>query len=74
MASTKLYLLSLIVALFFIAVIAEPLPEGEPETEPESSGEPEAGANSEPEGNTASLAHGHILTAFASFLAYILLK
>merc|ERR1712018_75240 len=76
MASTQFYLLSLIVAFLFLTVIAEPLPEGEPESvaesEPES--QPEAGAASEPEGNSASVSQGHIVTAFVSFLAYVLLK
>ena len=74
MGNTQLYLLSLIVALLFITVYAEPLPEGEPEGEPESGAEPEAGANSEPEHNSASLSYVHGLTAIVSFLAYAMLK
>ena len=74
MGNTQLYLLSLIVALLFITVYAEPLPEGEPEGEPESGAEPEAGANSEPEHNSASLSYAHGLTAIVSFLAYAMLK
>ena len=75
MGNTQLYLLSLVVALFFIAIYAEPLPESEPEGAPEvePEGTPEAGANAQPE-NAASLAQGHMLTALVSFFAYILFK
>ena len=74
MANTRLFLLSVLIAFLFAIVIAEPLPEGEPEGEPETGAEPEAGANAEPEKNSVSLAQAHILTAFASFIAFVLLK
>ena len=75
MRNRGIYLLALTLAWFSIAVFAEPLPESapEPETEPETSAEPESGASSEPE-NSALMVQGHILTAFISFLAYVLLK
>ena len=84
----KLYLLSLISALFFMVVIADPLPEtelesgGEPEsgaepesgTQPDTSGEPEAGNHSESEPNSALLAYGNFVAAFGSFIVCKLLK
>ena len=78
MANIRFYLLSVLLAFAIAMVIAEPLPEGEPEGEPESGAEPEAGANAEPEHshdhNSVSHAQAHILTAFASFIAFVLLK
>ena len=75
MSRNQLYMLVVTLALFAIAVFAEPLPESasEPESEPdaESNSEPEPGASSEPE-NSASMGHGHILMAFISFVAYVL--
>ena len=74
MANTRLFFLSVLAAFLFAIVIAEPMPEGEPEGEPETGAEPEAGANAEPEKNSVSLAQAHILTAFVSFIAFVLLK
>ena len=73
MGNKELQLFGLMMALFFIAVLADPLPESEPEGS--ANAEPESGANSEPEAeNSAAMLRGHILTAFVSFLAYALLK
>ena len=62
--------------LFFIAIFAGPLPEGEPESnsEAESEAEAEAEATTNKPENSASLVQAEMLTALISSLAYILLK
>ena len=81
MSNNQLYLLALMLALFVTVVFVEanPQPEGATgNTEPEpSSSQPglvtEAEGNTEAEGSS-SMVHGHFLTAFVSFFAYVLLK
>ena len=74
MASIRFCLLSVLLAFAIAMAFAEPLPEGEPEGEPETGAEPEAGANAEPEKNSVSHAQAQIFTAFASFIAFVLIK
>ena len=76
MGKTQIYLLSLVLALFFIAIFAGPLPEGEPESnsEAESEAEAEAETTTKKQENSASLVQAQMLTALISSLAYILFK
>ena len=82
MGTFQFYLLSLIMALVFVTVFAEPLPEGnaepesgaEPESTAEPEGEPENGASAEPEGNAASMVYPHVFTAVVSLMAYAMIK
>ena len=77
--TTNLLIMSLIVALPFIYVWGDPLPEGEAEPESGSKSEPEGEA--EPERNSATPSYGpgvkdffQIFFLLGSFLAYNILK
>ena len=74
MANIQFYLMSLIIAVCFIMVISEPLPEGGAKSEPENEPvKPEAEANAEAE-NSVSQTQAHVLTSFASCIAFFLLR
>ena len=75
--------MSLIVALVFIYVCGDPLPESGAEPESGSKAEPESEAESkaEPERNSATFSYGpsykyffQLIFLFGSFLAYNILK
>ena len=81
--TTNLLIMSLIVALPFIYVCGDPLPEGGAEPESGSKSEPESEAESkaEPERNSATPSYGpgvkdffQIFFLLGSFLAYNILK
>ena len=82
MGTFQFYLLPLIMALVFVTVFAEPLPEGnaepesgaEPESTAEPEGEPENGSSAEPEGNGGSLLYPPVLTTILSSIAHAMFK
>ena len=82
MGAFHFYLLSLIMGLVFVAVCAEPLPEGnaepesgaEPESTAEAKGEPEKGSITEQESNAGSLVCPRVFTTIVSLFAYAMFK
>ena len=83
MGYTNLLIMSLIVALLFIYVCGDPLPESGAEPESGSKAEPESEAESkaEPERNSATVSYHpgfkyffQIIFLIGSFLAYNILK
>ena len=65
----KFLFLSVLLAIFLVMVIAEPLPDKD-DDDNETTAEP----TTEPENNAMSMSKANILTSFASFVAFMLFR